>query len=61
VAVMIGVDPHRGSHTAVAIDGSEEGLGKLKVRASANQLGALFPGPQPGPSAPSMPGSPLVL
>jgi transposase len=36
-AVMIGVDPHKGSHTAVAIDGSEEPLGKLRVRASAGQ------------------------
>ena len=24
MAVIIGVDPHKGSHTAVAIDGSEE-------------------------------------
>jgi transposase len=36
-AVMIGVDPHKGSHTAVAIDASEEPLGKLRVRASASQ------------------------
>ena len=36
-AVMIGVDPHKGSHTAVAIDVSEEPLGKLRVRASASQ------------------------
>jgi hypothetical protein len=36
-AVMIGVDPHKGSHTAVAIDAVEEPLGKLRVRASASQ------------------------
>ena len=36
-AVMIGVDPHKGSHTAVAIDVSEEPLGKLRVRVSASQ------------------------
>ena len=36
-AVMIGVDPHKGSHTAVAIDAAEEPLGKLRVRASASQ------------------------
>lgn len=36
-AVMIGVDPHKGSHTAVAVDGAEEPLGKLRVRASASQ------------------------
>ena len=32
-AVMIGVDPHKVSHTAVAIGASEEPLGKLRVRA----------------------------
>jgi transposase len=36
-AVMIGVDPHKGSHTAVAIDAAEQPLGKLRVRASASQ------------------------
>ena len=36
-AVMIGVDPHKGSHTAVAIDAAEEPLGELRVRASAGQ------------------------
>ena len=34
-AVMIGVDPHKGSHTAVVIGAAEEPLGKLRVRASA--------------------------
>jgi transposase len=34
---MIGVDPHKGSHTAVAIGAGEEPLGKLRVRASADQ------------------------
>jgi hypothetical protein len=28
-AVMIGVDPHKGSHTAVAIGAAEEPLGHL--------------------------------
>ena len=36
-AVMIGVDPHKGSHTAVAIGAAEEPLGSLRVRASAGQ------------------------
>jgi transposase len=36
-AVMIGVDPHKGSHTAVAIGAAEEPLGQLRVRASAGQ------------------------
>ena len=40
-AVMIGVDPHKGSHTAVAIDTAEEPLGKLRVCASASQAGRL--------------------
>src|SRR5260221_9765498 len=35
--VMIGVDPHKGSHTAVAIGSDEERLGQLRVRASASQ------------------------
>jgi transposase len=41
VAVMIGVDPHKGSHTAVAIGAAEEPLGELRVRASAAQAGRL--------------------
>ncbi len=35
--VMIGVDPHKASHTAVAIGVAEEPLGELRVRASAAQ------------------------
>jgi transposase len=34
---MIGIDPHKGSHTAVAIDQAERSLGELRVRASAGQ------------------------
>ena len=34
---MIGVDPHKGSHTAVAVSVTEEQLGKLRVRASGEQ------------------------
>ena len=37
VAVMIGVDPHKGSHTAVAISPAEEPLGEIRVGASAAQ------------------------
>ena len=36
-AVMIGVDPHKGSHTAVVIGPAEEPLGELRVRACAGQ------------------------
>src|SRR5258705_2478478 len=38
---MIGVDPHKGSHTAVAIDAGERQLGTVRVRASASQAGKL--------------------
>jgi hypothetical protein len=37
-AVMIGVDPHKASHTAVAIGAAEEPLGELRVRTSAAQV-----------------------
>src|SRR5215470_1579161 len=36
-AVMIGVDPHKATHTAVVIGPAEEPLGELRVRASAGQ------------------------
>jgi hypothetical protein len=32
-AVMIGIDPHKASHTAVAIDEKEVPLGEVRVRA----------------------------
>ena len=34
---MIGIDPHKATHTAVAIGDNEEVLDELKIRASANQ------------------------
>src|ERR1700691_3383956 len=37
VAVMIGVDPHKGAHTAVVIRPDEVALRELRVRASAAQ------------------------
>jgi transposase len=37
-AVMIGIDPHKASHTAVAIGAAEEPLGELRVRACAVQV-----------------------
>jgi transposase len=36
-AVVIGVDPHKDSHTAVAVSADERQLGRLRVRASAGQ------------------------
>jgi transposase len=38
MAVMFGVDPHKGSHTAVALDAGERFLGELRVRSAAGQL-----------------------
>jgi hypothetical protein len=41
-AVMIGVDPHKESHTAVVIGAGEELLGQVRVRACAAQAGRLL-------------------
>lgn len=38
MAVMIGVDPHKGSHTATVIDATEAVLGELRVRSGAGQV-----------------------
>jgi transposase len=38
MAVMIGIDPHKASHTAVALDASEQFLAELRVRSAANQV-----------------------
>jgi transposase len=42
MGVIIGVDPHKGSHTAVAISGDETRLATVKVRASRHQLDQLL-------------------
>jgi transposase len=42
VNVIIGVDPHKGSHTAVAIDSGEAALGQLRVRAARRQIEQLL-------------------
>jgi hypothetical protein len=39
--VMIGIDPHKGSHTAVALDAREQRLGHVRVRASGRQADGL--------------------
>jgi transposase len=41
-AVMIGIDPHKGSHTAVAIDAGEAPLGRIRVPACPDQAGRLL-------------------
>jgi transposase len=40
--VMIGVDPHKASHTAVAIDEREDELASVKVRATKRQVEQLL-------------------
>src|SRR5437762_988208 len=40
--VMIGVDPHKASHTAVALGADETPLGQVRVRASAAQAQRLL-------------------
>jgi transposase len=42
MAVMIGIDPHKGSHTAVALDEREEPLGELRVRSGVAQVDQLM-------------------
>ena len=42
MAVMIGVDPHKRSHTAVAVDDREVELGRVEVRASRVQVDELL-------------------
>lgn len=42
VQVMIGVDPHKGSHTAVVVDDNEREVARIKVRASRKQVTQLL-------------------
>jgi transposase len=41
-AVMIGIGPHKGSHTAVAINAGEAPLGRMRVSACPDQAGQLL-------------------
>ena len=41
-AVVIGIDPHKASHTAVAVDEHEVALGGVRVRDSAGQAERLL-------------------
>ena len=47
MAVIIGVDPHKATHTAVAISGGEEELGRRKVRAGGAQAEQLVAWAEP--------------
>jgi transposase len=42
MAVMIGIDPHKASHTAVALDADEQLLGELRLRSAAGQVERLL-------------------
>ncbi len=48
--VIIGVDPHKASHTAVAISSGEDELARKKVRATKNQVSQLLEWAEPFPS-----------
>ena len=45
--VVIGIDPHKASHTAVAIDEGEDELSSVKVRATRRQVEQLLSWAQP--------------
>jgi hypothetical protein len=42
MSVIIGVDPHKATHTAVAIDRTEAELARARVRASRTQVPQLL-------------------
>jgi Transposase len=44
MAVMIGIDPHKGSHTAVAVGAAEELLGKIRSVPAQLRPGSWSPG-----------------
>jgi transposase len=48
--VIIGVDPHKGSHTAVAISAGEDELAHKKVRACRTQVDQLLTWAEPFPT-----------
>jgi transposase len=41
MTIMIGIDPHKATHTAVAVDEDEVVLGEFRVSASKAQVGLL--------------------
>jgi transposase len=42
MSVVFGVDPHKGSHSAVEIDGTEQQLGRVQVRSGPRQVEQLL-------------------
>ena len=57
MSVIIAVDPHKASHTAVAIGGDECEVAKVTVQRPASRQPSRWRGPSPSPSAPG-PSSP---
>jgi hypothetical protein len=49
MTVIIGIDPHKATHMAVAIDGDELSLGEFEVRAQRNQTQRLLAWAAPFP------------
>ena len=47
MSVIIGVDPHKASHTAVAIGGDEREVAKVTVRATCHQTPKLLAWAEP--------------
>jgi transposase len=45
--VMIGIDPHKASHTAVAISRDEDQIASVKVRATSRQVNQLLTWAEP--------------
>ncbi len=41
MSVMIGIDPHKGSHTAVVVDDREVVVDQIRVKTTSDQLGQL--------------------
>jgi len=48
--VIIGIDPHKATHTAVAVNGSEDEISRLKIRASRDQVAKLLTWAAPFPA-----------
>jgi transposase len=48
--VIIGIDPHKATHTAVAVNGSEDEISRLKIRATRDQVAKLLTWAAPFPS-----------
>jgi transposase len=42
MSVVIGIDPHKGSHAAAAVNGADRAVAELEVAASKRQLGELL-------------------